>query len=85
MPNPSVSVSPAQVSGRMDGKDIPEFTAPALAAPYDSSFRYLKAVVRGEITVAPSDLSALENNLTVMRILDAAVRSAKTGKAVSLK
>ena len=77
--------TPTQVSGQVGGKDVPEFTAPALSAPYDSSFRYLKAVVRGEITVAPSDLSALENNLTVMRILDAAVRSAKSGKAVTLK
>jgi len=66
------------------GTFLPEFIAPALQAPYDNSFRYLKAAVRGEINIEPSDLSALENNLTVMRILDAALRSAKTGKAVKL-
>ena len=67
------------------GEAIPEFEAPKLAAPYDNSFRYLKAVVRGEIKVAPTDLSALENNLTVMRILDAAIRSARSGQSVSLR
>ncbi len=45
-------------------------------------FFYLTAVVRGEITPSPSDLSALENNLTVVEILDAARESARTGKPV---
>lgn len=77
--------TPVLVSGMLRGEAIPEFEAPALAAPYDNSFRYLKAVVRGEIKVAPTDLSALENNLTVMRILDAAIRSARSGLSVSLR
>lgn len=46
------------------------------------SFSYFAAVVRGEQTVADTDLSALENNLTVVRILDAARESASTGKTV---
>ena len=75
--------TPMLVSGMLRGEAIPEFEAPKLAAPYDNSFRYLKAVVRGEIEVAPTDLSALENNLTVMRILDAAIRSARSGLSVS--
>ena len=54
-------------------------------APYDNAFAFLAAVVRGEVTVAPTDLSALENNLTVMEILDAAVRSAKSGRTVRLE
>lgn len=77
--------TPVLVSGMLRGEAIPEFEAPALAAPYDNSFRYLKAVVRGEIKVAPTDLSALDNNLTVMRILDAAIRSARSGLSVSLR
>ena len=59
--------------------------AEARSAPYDDPFTYLAAVVRGEITVAPTDLSALENNLTVVEILDAAKRSAQTGERVMLK
>ena len=77
--------TPEMVSGLREGSFIPEFSAPALPAPYDNSFRYLKAAVRGEITVGPEDLSSLENNLTVMRILDAAIRSARTGKAITLQ
>ncbi len=58
---------------------------PSRPAPYDDPFTYLAAVVRGTITVAPTDLSALENNLVVMEILDAAQRSAETGKRVTLQ
>ena len=54
-------------------------------APYDNAFAYLAAVVRGEVTVAPTDLSALENNMVVMEILDAAVRSGEVGETVGLE
>jgi predicted dehydrogenase len=60
-------------------------TGKALENPYDDPFAYFTAVIRGEIKVAPSDLSALENNMIVMEILDAAMRSAKTGKKITLK
>lgn len=40
--------------------------------------------MRGQIKVADRDLSALGNNVVVMRILDAAKRSAATGKTVRL-
>lgn len=53
--------------------------------PFDDPFSYLEAVVRGKITLAPSDLSALENNMTVMEILEAAKISAKEGRRVELK
>jgi len=59
-------------------------TAPPLTAPYNDSFYYLKAVVRGEIQVAPTDLSSLENNLIVVDILDAAIQSANTGQKINL-
>ena len=68
----------------VDGRQGREFNAPRLLPPYDDSYRYLKALVRGEIAEQPSDLSALENNVLVVRILEAAIRSAKTGKAVQL-
>lgn len=56
-----------------------EYTPAPLQAPYNDSFYYLKAAVRGEIEVKPFDLASLENNMIVMEILDAAVKSAKTG------
>ena len=55
-----------------------------LAKPIDNSFRYLKAVIRGNIELNPTDLSALENNMVVMEILQAAMISAKEGRTVLL-
>ncbi|MGH6637597.1 MAG: Gfo/Idh/MocA family protein [Polaromonas sp.] len=60
------------------------FTLAPKSAPLDDPFAYLAAVVRGDIKIADRDLSALANNLTVMRILDAARQSAATGKTVEL-
>lgn len=51
---------------------------------YEDPFSYLADVVRGRITVPPYGLYALENNMTVVRILDAARTSANTGKTVRL-
>jgi hypothetical protein len=67
-----------------DAAGKPGIEAPALEAPIDNPFRYLAAAVRKEIEIAPTDLSALENNLTVVEILSAAVESARTGAKVVL-
>ena len=72
-------------SMRLITPDHPEsnrIPAPKVMAPFNDPFAYLEAVVRGRIKVQPTDLSALENNLTVMEILDAARRSAETGETV---
>ncbi|MFV0329120.1 MAG: gfo/Idh/MocA family oxidoreductase, partial [Dysgonomonas sp.] len=58
--------------------------ADKLPEPYNYSFYYLKAAVRGEISVKPTDLSSLENNMIVVEILEAAIKSNETGKAVKL-
>jgi len=59
-------------------------TLPPQPAPFHDPFAYLAAVVRGDIFVADTDLSALANNVTVVRILDAARTSAQQGKTVTL-
>lgn len=59
-------------------------TLPPQPAPLTDPFAYFAAVVRGDVTVADTDLSALANNLIVVRILDAARTSAKQGKTVTL-
>lgn len=69
----------------LSGGKRSELKAEALPAPYNDPFKYLKAAVRGDIKVEPYDLSSLENNLIVVEILEAAVKSGKTGKAVILK
>ena len=77
--------TPTQMQLRVGNRESALFSAPPLAAPIDDSFRFLKAVVRGQMSLQPYDLSGLDNNLLVVEILDAARRSAKTGKAVRLK
>ncbi len=56
----------------------------SLNTPYNDPFRYLTAVVRNEIK-PKDDLSSLANNLIVVEILDAARRSAQTGKTIFLE
>ena len=60
------------------------YQAPVRPAPYDDPFRYLTAVVRQEIKPA-QDLSSLANNMIVVEILDAARRSAQSGKTIMLE
>jgi predicted dehydrogenase len=57
---------------------------PAPAAPYHDYVPYFTAVINKEIQ-SRNDLSSLENNLIVVKILDAARRSAKQGKRIVLK
>jgi predicted dehydrogenase len=56
--------------------DIPVYTDP---------FSYFMDVIRGKIKIPPKGLYSLENNMQVVRILEAARESAKTGKTVVFK
>jgi predicted dehydrogenase len=66
-------------------KDEVYQATPKPPSPYNDPFAYLAAVVHGEVTVKPTDLSSLENNMIVVEILDAARQSAKEGKVIYLK
>ncbi len=57
--------------------------APALSPPCNDPISYLIAVVSGEIK--PTGPSALDMNITVVRILDAARESARTGRTIRLQ
>ncbi len=57
---------------------------PERTAPQSDPFAYFKALIAGEVAPAPYDPSSLENNMLVMEILDAATRSAKTGRTIRL-
>ena len=57
-------------------------TVPPLTGTQSNPLAYLAAVVRGEIK--PAGLSSLEVNLVAMEILDAARKSAETGKRIDL-
>jgi predicted dehydrogenase len=66
-----------------DPEQQKQFTT--LPPPYDDPFAFFAAVVHGEITVKPTDLSSLPLNLTAMEILEAARQSAREGKKIVLK
>jgi len=57
--------------------------ARALQPPNDDPLHYFEAVLRGEVSEGDS-LSSLKTNVLVSEILDAARRSAQTGKTVNL-
>jgi predicted dehydrogenase len=71
----------AKKSGRDDYKI---YQAKTLEPAYANHLNYLSAVLKGEINPT-NDLSSLANNLIVVKILEAAKTSAKTGKKVVLK
>jgi predicted dehydrogenase len=52
-------------------------TPPPLLPPFNDSFLLLKAAARGEVEITKDDLSSLENNVTVVRILEAALKSSR--------
>jgi predicted dehydrogenase len=69
---------------RLDRKGDPEVkTAAPSPEPHGSSIDYFTAVFHGEIDPAYS-LSSIENNLIAMEIMEAARRSAKTGRKITL-
>jgi len=68
-----------------DGFKEEVFNLKELKEPWNDPFSLLVAVIRNEITLKPYDLTSLENNMIVMEILDAAIKSAKTLKTIELK
>ncbi len=67
-----------------DGFKEQTYKLEELESPLNDPFALLAAVTEEEITLQPYHLSSLENNMIVIEILDAARKSAKTGKTVKL-
>jgi predicted dehydrogenase len=65
-------------------KEVTE-SVPKRPKPYNDPFVYFAAVVRSDIKMDDADLSALENNMIVVQILEAAKKSAKLGRRIDLK
>ena len=66
---------------RRSGGNEEMIAAKPVPAPYDNSLGFLRAVVNG---MKPDGPSSLDTNVTVTEILDAARRSAATGKTIHL-
>jgi glucose-fructose oxidoreductase len=81
----AVTVGSDQLQVHYEGQTEPSVNRPpALVAPQDDSLHYLVAVLRGQL-VPKGDLTALDTNIIVMQILDAARESAHTGRTIALK
>jgi len=63
--------------------DEQSVTAAPLPVAQSNSLSYLAAVLNGQIT-PKGDLTALDTNIVVMQILDAARESARTGRSIHL-
>jgi predicted dehydrogenase len=68
----------------MKGEERRHVTSKDIAV-YEEPFSYFFDVIRGKVKQNPYDLYALENNLMVVKILDAARKSAETGKTFYFK
>ena len=81
----AITVGPDHLRVRYHGETTESLiSAPPLPPSRGNSLDYLAAVLRGEIK-PDGDLSALDTNVVVMQILDAARQSAKTGRTVELR
>ena len=68
-----------------DGFDEKSFTLKERDYPYNDPFSLFKAVIRDEVQLDEYALSSLENNMIVMKILEAALESARTNKTVKFQ
>ena len=76
---PQSDLMRVQTAGMAEEKDV---TPPPLTGAEADPLAYFAAVIRHQIK--PAGLASLEVNLTVVEILDAAHKSARTGRAVKL-
>lgn len=65
-----------------DKKEAQAITAAALPTHRNDPFVYLGQVINGNIKMAPYDPSSLENNILVMKILEASKQAAASGKTL---
>jgi predicted dehydrogenase len=80
------TVDDVKMEIRNYGKPEQHFVVTSEDVPvYKDPFSYFADVVRGKIKVSPFSLYSLENNVIVVRILEAAKISANTGKTVFIK
>jgi len=81
----AITVGPDQLRLRHEHDHEEQLTtAPHLATDESNSLDYLAAVLSGRVK-DQGDLSALDTNVVVMQILDAARTSAREGRAIKLE
>ncbi|GAA4847415.1 Gfo/Idh/MocA family oxidoreductase [Algivirga pacifica] len=74
-----------RISEGYDGYEEQVMKLDERPAPFDDPFALLAAVVNNEIQLDAYDLNALENNMLVVEILEAAKKSAELNKTIQFK
>jgi len=74
--------SDMRLRNRESGKELNKKATSKDIVVYEDPFTYFKGVIRGNIKISRQDPYSLENNVIVVRILDAARESARTGKTI---
>jgi predicted dehydrogenase/inosine-uridine nucleoside N-ribohydrolase len=77
--------SSMRIRNRQTIKEKTILVTPNDIAVYTDPFSYFVDVIRGKIRVPEKGLYSLENNVRVVRILDAARKSAESGRTVALR
>jgi glucose-fructose oxidoreductase len=77
-----ITVGGDNIRQRLANEQENQIRAKPLLAPYNDSLAYFRAVIDGE--VKSEGLSALETNVIATEILDAARRSAASGRTIQL-
>lgn len=81
----AIAVDRTHVRQKLDRKSPEEaLQLDPRPAPFEDPFSVLADVVRGRLVMGPNDQYELPINVTVVEILDAARRSARSGKTVEL-
>lgn len=74
-----------RIADGYDGFSEEKMTLDERDTPFNEPFEYFAKVISGEIQMEDYDLSSLENNVIVVEILEAANKSAESGKTIYLK
>ncbi len=74
-----------RISEGYDGFDETTVAVEPLMEGYDDPFAMLHAVIKKGMKLPPYEPTTLENNMVVMEILDAAIRSVETESVIRLK
>jgi predicted dehydrogenase len=80
----TVNNTDMRLRAEKDGKEHSRVVTSAEVPVYEDPFSYFADVVHNKIKVPENGVYALKTNVTVVRILEAARESAKTGKTVYL-
>jgi len=74
-----------RISTGYDSYDEEQMKLEERDTPYHDPFAHFAAVINGKVNLSLYDLSSLENNMVVMEILDAAIKSAESKKSIELE